>query len=373
MGGAHDDEQGRGVIPAEGSLAQPSAHLQVPPDDFLHPKQVSRDAGHHAELAVEIAGPPATSRREVSRVGRPSKSAPFAERVRLWLADEPELSTRQLLRRAKEHAFSGSKTAFYELVARLRIAPRTAPWLTDSLPGEISQHDVGRVDLTFGDGSNRRLSFFASRLKYSRYVAVTLVHDERVETLVRCLARDFVKFGGLPLLAVFDRPISIVDTWRKSGQAASLDAAFAQAIVDLGVGVELCAPRSRKRSPERIAKWVKESFFEPDQFRDVEALQLALEAWHVDVNWRCPSRATAEIPEIRRRREQVRLRPIKFVPDELALRIAIVVGPAGDVWFEGVKYALSSEAMHLPGTLFLYEHRLRIVAGRFEVEHQRRQ
>ena len=54
------------------------------------------------------------------------------------------------------------------------------------------------------------MRFFASRLKYSRVVAVTLVENERVETLLRCVARHFVAFGGLPLMAVFDRPRTIV-------------------------------------------------------------------------------------------------------------------------------------------------------------------
>jgi hypothetical protein len=42
----------------------------------------------------------------------------------------------------------------------------------------------------------------ASRLKFSRFAEVTLVENERVETILRCLARDFVAFGGLPLMGV---------------------------------------------------------------------------------------------------------------------------------------------------------------------------
>ena len=78
------------------------------------------------------------------------------------------------------------------------------------MPGEFSQHDFGHVDVTFVDGTKKRVHFFASRLKYSRVVAVTLVENERVETLLRCVARHFVAFGGLPLMAVFDRPRTIV-------------------------------------------------------------------------------------------------------------------------------------------------------------------
>jgi hypothetical protein len=51
--------------------------------------------------------------------------------------------------------------------------------------------------------------FFASRLKYSRWVDVTIVPDECAETLVRTLVDHFALIGGIPLLAVFDRPKTV--------------------------------------------------------------------------------------------------------------------------------------------------------------------
>jgi hypothetical protein len=58
----------------------------------------------------------------------------------------------------------------------------------EGLQGEFSQHDAfGEVWVTYQDGAEEKAHFFASRLKYSRWVEVTLVADERVETLVRAL------------------------------------------------------------------------------------------------------------------------------------------------------------------------------------------
>jgi len=48
------------------------------------------------------------------------------------------------------------------------------------------------------------------------------------------------------------------------------------------------------------------------------------------------------------------------------------MGPTAEVIFEGVSYSMPPEATHIPATLFLYENRLRIVAGRFAAEHARR-
>lgn len=152
--------------------------------------------------------------RRRRKIGRPSKAAPFADRVRAWLADEPDVPTQELLRRAIAAGYDGHKTAFYALVTGLRPT-RSAPIVRfEGLPGEFSQHDFGEIDVRFVDGRKKRVHFFASRLKYSRFAAITLVPNQQTETLVRTLVRHFVEFGGVPLLAVFDRPRTIVS---KSG------------------------------------------------------------------------------------------------------------------------------------------------------------
>jgi transposase len=322
----------------------------------------------------EVADVNDSAERRKRRIGRPSKATPFAPQVARWLAEDPDLPTLELLRRAKEIGYTGHKTAFYALVAGAR-PPRSAPVVRfEGLPGEFSQHDFGHVDVTFVSGRTKRVHFFASRLKYSRFVAVTLVADERVETLVRCLARDFVAFGGLPLMAVFDRPKTIVKKAGKGREVEQYNATFAQAVVDLGVGVEMCAPRSgnQKGSVERLVGWVKSSFFKHRKFQDDVDLRAQLAAWHVEVNTQTPSRATGVIPETRRQEELARLRPVKVFPEKLALRIPIFVGPTAEVMFEGAAYSMPPEATHVAGTLFLYEDRLHIVAGRFEARHRRR-
>ena len=347
-----------------------------PPTEVAQRSGTSADTVRrvHKEASVEDTDDHAA--HAARRIGRPSKAAPFSERVAAWLSDDPILPTQELLRRAKEVGYGGSKTAFYALVAGQR-PPRTTPVVRfEGLPGEFSQHDFGQVDVTYVDGRKERVHFFASRLKYSRFVAVTLVPHERVETLVRCLARDFVAFGGLPLMAVFDRPRTIVKKAGRGRAVEEYNATFAQAIVDIGVGVEMCGPRSgnQKGSVERLVGWVKGSFFKPRKFQDETDLRAQLAAWLTDVNTRTASRATGVIPETRRREELARLRPIKVLPENLALRIPVFVGPTAEVLFEGVPYSMPPQAAHVAGTLFLYEDRLRIFAGRFEAMlRQRRQ
>ncbi|HET9271361.1 MAG TPA: IS21 family transposase [Vicinamibacterales bacterium] len=309
-------------------------------------------------------------------IGRPSKAAPFAEQVAAWLAEKPDLPTQELLRRAVEAGYTGHKTAFYALVAGMRPLQDAPVVRFEGLPGEFSQHDFGQVDVWFVDGRKKRIRFFASRLKYSRYVVVELVVNERVETIVRCLARHFVKFEGLTLMAVFDRPRTIVLKSGRGREVEAFNATFAQAIVDIGVGVEMCAPRSGKQkgSVEHLVKWVKNAFFKHRKFVDEADLEAQLAAWQIEVNTKTPSRATGEIPETRRQQELSRLRPIKVFPENLVLRLPVFVGPTAEVQFEGVTYSMPPQAVNMPATLFLHEKQLRIVTAgaRFEAMHRRR-
>lgn len=344
------------------------------PADVAKRAQVSDDSVRRIQKEDAVEHTDDAAVRAQRRIGRPSKAAWLAERVEDWLADDPDLPTQELLRRAKESGYAGKKTAFYTLVAGLRPA-RAAPVVRfEGLPGEFSQHDFGHVDVRFVDGRKKRVHFFASRLKYSRFAQVTLVENERVETILRCLARDFVAFGGLPLMAVFDRPKTIVKKSGKGREVQEFNQVFAQAIVDIGVGVEMCAPRSgnQKGSVERLVGWVKGSFFKHRKFQDEEDLSAQLAVWHIEVNTQTASRATGVIPEIRRQEELVRLRPVKVFPETLALRIPVFVGPTAEVMFEGAPYSMPPKAAHIAGTLFLYEHEVHIVAGRFEARHRRR-
>ena len=84
-----------------------------------------------------------------------------------------------------------------------------------------------------------------------------------------------------------------------------------------------------------------------------------------------PSRATGVPPAERIAEERARLRPLRIAPADLALRIPIGVSPMGVVIHDGHPYSMPPDAIGLPGTLYLYRTRVRIVAGRFSADHER--
>ena len=352
--------------------------------------QVLRRAGHSIDEVAEFAD---VSRRTVIRVGgeapvsglddagererrgigRPSKAEPFREFVVKLLAAEPELMSLELLRRARLTGYAGGKTALYDLIASVR--PKESRLLVrfEGLPGEFAQHDFGEVDVRFLNGSVKRIHFFASKLKWSRYPEVTLVPNQQVETLCRTLVRHYEKFGGVPLLSVFDRPATIAHAWKKDGTVTEWNRTFSQVMLELGVGVELCWPArgQEKGAVENLVKWVKGSFFKQRRFLDDEDVQQQLAQWHVEIQTNVPCRETGVTPAERMVAERPRLRPVKVSSENLALRYPVFVGPTAFVLHDTRLYSMPPGALNTPGTLFLYRDRVRIIAGKHEAEHRR--
>lgn len=355
-----------------------------------HEVQVLRRAGFERPKVAKLTGVPVRTIRRIDKeavvttvddreavkargVGRPSKAEPYRAFVAEVLEEEPGLMSLEILRRAKQKGYAGSKSALYTLIASTR-PPRERPVVRfEGLPGEFSQHDFGEVDVRFVDGRKKRVHFFASRLKYSRWAQVTLVPDQTVESLVRPLLEHFHAMGGVPLVAVFDRPKTVVVKWNKDGSVIEYNPTFGQVMLELGVGVELCWPRSgnQKGSVERIVGWVKNSFFKQRRFLDEEDLEKQLAEWHVEVNTKTVSRATSVTPIARIQAERARMRPVSILSNELALRIPISVGVTAMVLFDTRSYSMPPQAIGLSGTLYLYKDKVRIVAGRFTAEHPR--
>jgi transposase len=322
------------------------------------------------EVAVESIGPEAPSGRAV---GRPSKALRFAEVVSGWLKKEPDVKSVEVLRRMKKDGYEGGRTAAYALIATLRPRVRRFTMRFEGLPGEFTQHDFGEVVVCYADGQRERVTFFASRMKYSRLVQVTLVPNQKAETLIRTMMSHFAAFGGIPLLAVFDRPKTIALKWRKDGTVIEWNPTFAQAVVELGLGVELCwAYRpQQKGSVENLVGWVKGSFFSQRRFADYADLLAQLAEWLLEVNTIRPCRATGVTPAQRFEEERHRLRPLPVAPENFALRFEAGVGPTAEVSFEGAIYSVHPDAVGLPAQIRVYPERIVIAAGRFTAEHPR--
>ena len=64
--------------------------------------------------------PPKTETSKRPGRGRPSKVAEFRNAVRQWLEAKPDLSSSEILTRGKAAGYAGSKSAMFDLIAKLR-------------------------------------------------------------------------------------------------------------------------------------------------------------------------------------------------------------------------------------------------------------
>ena len=180
-------------------------------------------------------------------IGRPRTAEPFRALVETLIQKEPEILSVEILRRARLEGYQGGKSALYQLVAAVRPRHLRLMMRFEGLPGEFSQHDFGQVKVRFEDGNIRIVHFFASRLKWSRWVEVTRVENQGVESLVRGLAEHFEGFGGVPLCAVFDRPKTVALSWAKDGEVREWNPTFAYAALELGFTAEVCWPHQPRQ------------------------------------------------------------------------------------------------------------------------------
>jgi transposase len=340
-------------------------------------RQISEETGLSRRSIKRIEGEPAIAdpadlwTAKQRGVGRPSIVAPWRASLLALLAAEPQLPTVEILHRLREQGYGGGKTALYELVHELRPAATVPLVRFEGVPGEFSQHDFGQVHVRYLDGTIEKIRFFASRLKYSRWMDVRLVADEAVESLVRSMLGAFEAWGGVPLVAVFDNPKTVVIA-RQDG-VIRWNETFGQTALDYRFAPELCTPRrgQEKGAVENLVGFVKGNFFKVRRFHDRADLEVQLAAWLVEVNTVRPSRATNVTPAARIEAERERLRALPIAPSQYALRFSVMVGPTGLVPFQGFRYSMPPEAIGIPGMLWLYPNRVRIVAGRFEREHPR--
>ncbi len=150
---------------------------------------------------------------------------------------------------------------------------------------------------------------------------------------MRTLVDHLAAFGGIPLVAVFDRPKTTALSWGRDGVVTEWNPTFAGVVLDLGLGVEVCWPYrpQEKGAVENLVGWVKGSFFRQRRFLDREDLERQLREWLTEANTVRPSRATGVPPLARMAEERARLRPLRVPPADLTLRIPVGVGPTGVV------------------------------------------
>ena len=325
------------------------------------------------EPPVTDGGEPAA--RQARGIGRPGVTVGLRERVAALVGDDREMPPGEIGRRLREEGTPLGLSTLYRVLREVRATlPAELLVRFEGVAGEFAQFDFGEASVRLVDGTRRVVHFAAYRLKYSRWIHVVLVPNERVEALIRSLLAGFEAGGGVPLRVVFDNPKTVV--LRYEDGRPVWNATLAQVAIDYGFTIELCTPHQpqQKGAVENLVGFVKRSCFRARRFQDLERdLPAQLATWLVEVNTVRPCRATREIPAARLPAEQARLKPLAVVPADYGLRFAVTVGPTAMVTHQGIRYAMPAAACGLPATLWLYPERVKIVTAgsRHEALHPR--
>jgi transposase len=300
-----------------------------------------------------------------TRVGRPGVTDAVRARVLALVLEDPDRPPGEICRLLKADGTPVGLSTVYRVLGVVRATIPTALQVRfEGVAGEFAQFDFGEVSVRLTDGSRRAVHFAAYRLKYSRWIHVVIVPNERVEALVRSLLDSFEASGGVPLRVVFDNPKTVV-VRHEEGRPV-WNAVLAPAAIDYGFTIELCTPRQpqQKGAVENLVGFVKRAFFRARRFSDLATdLPQQLTEWLVEVNTTRPNRATKEIPAARFVAEQARMKPLAVRPSEYGLRFPVTVGPTAMVTHQGIRYAMPAAACGIPATLWLYPTRVKIVTA----------
>lgn len=313
----------------------------------------------------EVATGDDVAARSARQIGRPQVTEAVRARVHALVLEDPERPPGEICRLLKDEGTPlGLSTVYRVLTAVRATIPAALQVRFEGVAGEFAQFDFGHVTVRLTDGSRRPVHFAAYRLKYSRWIHVAIVPNERVEALIRSLLDSFAASGGVPLRVVFDNPRTVV-VRHEEGRPV-WNAVLAPVAIDYGFTIELCTPRQpqQKGAVENLVGYVKRAFFRARRFGDVTTdLPPQLADWLVEVNTTRPNRATKEIPAVRLAAEQARMKALAVAPDAYGLRFPVTVGPTAMVTQHGIRYAMPAGACGLPATLWLYPTRVKIVTA----------
>lgn len=336
----------------------------LPTKEVAEKTEVSESTVRRVVKEEPVRDPEATEAERSRRMGRPSKLEPFRAEVERWLKEDPRVGSGVILERLRDEGCAAKKSAVYEFVKKLRPPKAEGIVRFEGVAAEFAQHDFGQFRTEYSDTGEREvLHFFATRLKYSRLSHVSLVPDEKLETLCYALLDGFDFIGGLTLISVFDNPKTLVIKHTRPDPI--WNQTFAQFAAEIGMTPMAHWPRrpQEKGSVENLVGFVKSTFFKVHKFRNRADLEEKLEAWHREVNDERPSRATGEVPRVRFLLEQPRLQEIRIPAGGYALKHTRVVRTDGYCEFEGLRYFAGLHYVGRSVTLRVGRQEVAIFAG----------
>jgi transposase len=249
---------------------------------------------HHAERwpVGTIAGQLGVHHEVVERVLR-QDGVPPARRLRPSALDPylgfvletwrkyPQLPSSRLWAMCRERGYRGARDHFRHMVRPLRPRPRREAFLRlSTLPGEQAQFDWAHFgEITVGKRGRRPLMAFVGVLSWSRAIQVRFFLDQKVENLLRGHEAVFVAWNGVPRVALYDNPKTIVV--QRVGDAIRFNRLLLGFAAHYRYEPRPVPPRrpNEKARVERAIRYLRSGFFLARRWRDLDDLNAQVAAW----------------------------------------------------------------------------------------------
>jgi transposase len=217
--------------------------------------------------------------RSAPTTARESILAPYDASVRAELARTPELRAPAMLERLRVAGYTGGISVLRDRMRILRPRRHTEVFSTfTTRPAE--RLEVDWADLGFLlPGIPRRVSAFVAVLVHSRMLYIDFALSQRMGSLLRCMERCLLFFGGRTAVDVFDNMKTVVTG--RVGREPILHERFVDYARVRGFAIFATRPRTPTDKPfvERGIGFVRARFFPGRRFASFDDLRMQGTMW----------------------------------------------------------------------------------------------
>jgi transposase len=267
---------------------------------------------------------------------------PFRERIRHWLLDEPELTSKRIRTLLLPEGVRIGERAARRYVAEVRgeLFPREAFVHRTARPGDAMEGDFGEAWAVVA-GAAHKVRVFVATLPASNVYFAKAYRFERIECLLDGLGSAFRHFGGVPARVVLDNT-SLAVKRILGGREREETAAFHAFRGSYPFEAEFCGPGKawEKGSVEGGVGYVRDNAFRPTpRAGSMEELNARL---LLDLERDLDARRLPDGRTVRQawQAEREHLRPLPVHEPDPARALSRVVDKFGHVQVDRVRYSV---------------------------------
>lgn len=316
--------------------------------------------------ALRSASPPTGKRSRVQGV----KLEPYVSLIEQWLRDpvKTHWTAERIFNELAARGYAGGRTLVKAHVRKHRPRPvKSAEARFYVKPGQQLQVDWAELGVHSVDGVARKLYVFVAVMAWSRQLFVHFTTDMQLLSWLDCHCRAFAYFGGVPAEVLIDNLKTGVVS--RAGGTVRWQKDYEQLSVAFGFRPIAHFPRRPKTKGrvERIVRFVRQNFFEGQDFSSIDSLNERARTWLRHRANERVHRVTRERPVDRFSIERAAL---KTLPEyEPFLEEPRVADAYALVSVNGVRYSVPPLYARAPVTLQLRPSNFSVLAAGKAIAH----